>query len=215
MRDSPAALSPGGWPAEFSKPAAKAVIGEGASAVAARAERLAILAHLERDTTRLLPADAALARRMASRNAAGTGAAASAAFASALVSAAGVAAAGAAAPIGAAGNGFREGAPTTAPSGAAGNGFREGSPTTAPSGAAGNGFRDFREGARLTGSAIYEATHGLTKPAAGWTNPPAGLGAGLSGQDGERLPEILEGLAHRLGLALGPPPLESAGQRRN
>jgi hypothetical protein len=106
------------------------------------------LAHLERDTTRLLPADAALARRMASRNAAGTGAAASAAFASALVSAAGVAAAGAAAPIG----------------------------------AAGNGFRDFREGARLTGSAIYEATHGLTKPAAGWTIPPAGLGAGLSGQ---------------------------------
>jgi hypothetical protein len=167
------------------------VIGEGASAVAARdtahdgahdgandgahdgaswlsgrrAERLAILAHLERDTTRLLPADAALARRMASRNAAGTGAAASAAFASALVSAAGVAEAGAAAPIGAARNDFREGAPTTA-----------------PSGAAGNGFRDFREGARLTGSAIYEATHGLTKPAAGWTNPPAGLGAGLSGQ---------------------------------
>jgi hypothetical protein len=161
------------------------VIGEGASAVAARdtahdgahdgggaswlsgrrAERLAILAHLERDTTRLLPADAALARRMASRNAAGTGAAASAAFASALVSAAGVAAAGAAAP-----------------SGAAGNDFREGAPTTAPSGAAGNGFRDFREGARLTGSAIYEATHGLTKPAAGWTHPPAGLGAGLSGQ---------------------------------
>jgi hypothetical protein len=88
-----------------------------------------------------------------------------AAFASALVSAAGVAAAGAAAPIGAVGNGFREGAPTTA-----------------PSGAAGNGFRDFREGARLTGSAIYEATHGLTKPAAGWTHPPAGLGAGLSGQ---------------------------------
>ena len=208
MRDSPAALSPGGWPSEFSKPAVKAVIGGGAPAMAARdtghdgahdgangcaqdgggasrlsgsrAERLAILAHLERDSTRLLPADAALAKRMASRNAAGTGAAASAAFASALVSAAGMAAAGAA----------------------------------APSGAAGNGFRDFREGARLTGSAIYEATHGLTKPAASLANPAAGL-AGLSGQDGERLPEILEGLAHRLGLALEAPPLEAAGQRRN